>query len=44
LRAGLDSRLTELLQMNLYYMLQGSESGDDWDNTNILGLNLRLAF
>ena len=44
LRAGLESRLTELLQMNLYYMLRGRESGDDWDNTNILGLNLRLAF
>jgi hypothetical protein len=44
LRAGLDSKLTELLQMNLYYMLRGSESDDDWDNTNILGLNFRLAF
>lgn len=44
LRAGLDSRLAEKLLMNLYYMLRGSESDDDWDYTNILGLNFRLAF
>jgi hypothetical protein len=44
LRAGLDSRLAEKLQMNLYYMLRGSESDDDWDYVNILGLNFRLAF
>jgi hypothetical protein len=44
LRAGLDSKLTELLQLDIYYMLLSSESGDDWSNSNILGLNLGLAF
>ena len=44
LRAGLDSKLVEKLNMDLYYMLRGSESGDDWDYSHILGLNFRLAF
>ena len=37
-------RMTELLKMDIYYMLLSSESNDDWNNTNILGLNLRLVF
>lgn len=44
LRAGLGARLTELLQMDLYYMLKSSESNNDWTNTNIIGLNLGLLF
>ena len=44
LSAGLATWLTELLKMDIYYMLKSSESNDDWIKTNILGLNLGLAF
>jgi hypothetical protein len=44
LAAGLASRLMNLLKLNIYYMLKSSKSNDDWTNTNILGLNLGLAF
>ena len=44
LAAGLASRLSQSFKMDLYYMLKSSESNDDWENTNILGLNLGLVF
>jgi hypothetical protein len=43
LAAGLAARLTELLKMNIYYMLVSSES-NEWSNTNILGVNLGMVF
>jgi hypothetical protein len=42
--AGLTGKLTKGLKADIYYMLQSTKKTDDWLETNILGVNLRLTF
>ena len=42
--AGVVTRWASMFKTELYYMLQSSKKSGEWNDTNILGLNLKFAF
>lgn len=42
--SGVSFKLSKNLESELYYLWQLSESGDHWEDTNVLGLQLKISF
>lgn len=42
--SGLSMNLTSNLKTEIYYMLQDTKASDNWVDTNVLGVKLKLAF
>jgi hypothetical protein len=41
---GISSKIASPLKADIYYMRQSNRKNGDWTDTNILGLNFKLAF
>ena len=41
---GINADLSKMIKLELYYLWVSSEKNHDWDDTNVLGTNLKIAF
>jgi len=42
--AGFSTNFTKKIQGEVYYLLQSTKSGNNWNDINVLGIALRIAF
>ena len=44
LYCGISADLSKIIKLDLYYLWVSSEKNHDWDDTNVLGTNLKIVF